>query len=99
MGRNEIRLRRQKMSSGRIAQHRNYGQLMERHERDVRLRRITRTVIYFLIVLVLLIIFLIVKRWESGQVSRSTSALFEETAPNLVMQKISSENRVLKIEC
>ena len=79
MGRNEIRLRRQKMSSGRIAQHRNYTQLMERHERDVRLRRITRTVIYFLIVLALLIIFLIVKRWESGQVSGKTAALFEDT--------------------
>jgi hypothetical protein len=69
MGRNEIRLRRQKMSSGRIAQHRNYGQLMQRHERDIRIRRITRIVIYFLIVLVLLIIFLIVSRWESGQVA------------------------------
>lgn len=67
MGRNEIRLRRQKMSSGRIAQHRNYGQLMQRHERDIRIRRITRIVIYFLIVLALLIIFLIVRRWESGQ--------------------------------
>ena len=79
MGRNEIRLRRQKMSSGRIAQHRNYGQLMERHERDIRMRRITRTVIYFLIVLVLLIIFLIVSRWESGQVSGKTAALSEES--------------------
>ena len=84
MGRNEIRLRRQKMSSGRIAQHRNYGQLMERHERDIRIRRITRIVIYFLIVLVLLIIFLIVSRWESGQVddnqpSVSTVATTEYT--------------------
>jgi len=69
MGRNEIRLRRQKMSSGRIAQHRNYGQLMERHERDVKIRRITRTVIYFLIVLFLFIVFLLVKRWENNRES------------------------------
>lgn len=79
MGRNEIRLRRQKMSSGRIAQHRNYSQLMERHERDVRIRRITRTVIYFLIVLFLFILFLIVKRWENNRENvGKTSALNTE---------------------
>ncbi len=81
MGRNEIRLRRQKMSSGRIAQHRNYGQLMERHERDVRIRRIMRTVIYFLIALFLFILFLIVKRWEHSQISGGkTSSICHEIA-------------------
>ena len=64
MGRNEIRLRRQKVSSGRISQHRNYGELMERHERDIRLRRIVRIFVYFLIILALLIVFVIVHRWE-----------------------------------
>jgi pilus assembly protein TadC len=64
MGRNEIRLRRQKMSSGRIAQHRNYAEVMARHERDVKLKRITRAFLYFLIIVFLLILFLIVGRWE-----------------------------------
>lgn len=85
MGRNEIRLRRQKMSSGRIAQHRNYGQLMERHERDVRIRRIMRTVIYFLIALFLFILFLIVKRWENSQVGDGkTSAACYEIAQSYI---------------
>lgn len=52
------------MSSGRIAHHRNYGELMERHERDIRLRRIAKTFIYFLIIAALLILFVIVRRWE-----------------------------------
>jgi hypothetical protein len=78
MGRNEIRLRRQKMSSGRIAQHRNYNQLMERHERDVKIRRITRTVIYFLIVLFLFILFLLVKRWENREGVGKTSVINSE---------------------
>ena len=64
------------MSSGRIAQHRNYGELMERHERDVRLRRIVRTFIYFLIIAALLIIFVIVRRWEEKKVdSKPATAL------------------------
>ena len=68
MGRNEIRLRRQKVSSGRIAQHRNYGELMERHERDIRLRRTVKAFIYFLIIVALLIMFVIVRRWETKKV-------------------------------
>jgi hypothetical protein len=57
------------MSSGRIAQHRNYGELMERHERDVKLRRIVKTFIYFLIIAALLIIFVTVRRWEQKKVN------------------------------
>jgi len=66
MGRNEIRLRRQRISSGRIAQHRNYGDIMARHERDVKLKRITRVFLYFLIIAVLLIIFFFVRRMEKN---------------------------------
>jgi uncharacterized membrane protein YvbJ len=64
MGRNEIRLRRQKMTSGRIAQHRNYADVMARHERDIKLKRIVRAFLYFLIIVFLVILFIIVRRWE-----------------------------------
>jgi len=42
---------------------------MERHERDVRLRRIVKTFIYFLIIAALLVMFLIVRRWEEKKVN------------------------------
>ena len=67
MGRNEIRMRRQLMNAGRIAHHRNYGELMARHEREVKIKRITKVVIYFLIIAFLLIIFIIVTRWENRE--------------------------------
>lgn len=67
MGRNEIRLRRQMMSAGRIAQHRNYGELMARHEREVKLKRITKIFVYFLIIAFLVIIFIMVARWEKRE--------------------------------
>ena len=52
------------MSSGKIAQHRNYGDLMARHERDVKIKRITRIFIYFILILVVIILFFIVRRLE-----------------------------------
>ncbi|HRJ31246.1 MAG TPA: hypothetical protein PLV21_14125 [Cyclobacteriaceae bacterium] len=71
MGRNEIRLRRNMMSTGRIARHRNYSELMRQHDRDTRLKRILRVFTYFLIVLFLLIILIIVIRWEAKQTEKS----------------------------
>ena len=64
MGRNDIRLKRQRLSSGRIAQHRNYGELLAIHERDKKIKRVTRVFIYFIIIAVLLLFFFMMRRWE-----------------------------------
>ena len=64
------------MTSGRIAQHRNYSDIMDRHERDVRIRRVVKTFIYFLIIVALLIMFLIVRRWEQQKVNVKPSSAF-----------------------
>ena len=76
MGRNEIRLRRNRISSGRIAQHRNYGDIMARHERDQKIRRIARVFTYFIIILVIVLLFYVVRIWE-----RKQSAPKEDTTP------------------
>ncbi len=81
MGRNDIRLKRQRLSSGRIAQHRNYGELMAIHERDKKIKRIIRVFIYFLIVAVLLAFFFIMRRWElkkSEGVKKEVSIHFDK---------------------
>lgn len=67
------------MSSGRIAQHRNYGDIMERHERDVRIRRVVKAFIFFLIILALLILFVIVSRLEEKKVNVKPSTAFVTT--------------------
>lgn len=64
MARNDIRLRRQRMTSGNIARHRNYGDLMERHARDQKWKRMFKVFIYFLIAAFLTIVLVIVLRWE-----------------------------------
>lgn len=51
------------MNPGRIASHRNYGRLMAAHERDQKIRRITRIVVYFLLVAFFVILFIMVSRW------------------------------------
>jgi hypothetical protein len=64
MGRNEIKLRRTNMSEGHIARHRNYGLLMKRHHRDLRVRRLTIVLIYVLLLIAVTVVFIIVKKEE-----------------------------------
>lgn len=58
------------MNSGRIASHRNYGKLMAAHERDQKIRRVTRIVIYFLLIAFFVILFVMVSRWNRQQQSQ-----------------------------
>ena len=57
------------MSAGRIAQHRNYGDLMARHEKELRIKRVVRLFMYFLIIAFAIILYFIVRRVETKQSS------------------------------
>lgn len=74
MGRSDIRLRRQ-MSSGRVARHRNYGEIMARHERGIKMRRIILVLVYFLIITIMVLVFVVVKRFEKKTAEKKTSAI------------------------
>lgn len=87
MGRNEIRLRRQMMSSGRIARHRNYGDLMARHEREQKIKRFARLITYLLLVVFLLIIFFIIIKWERQQDQKT------DTKPTDVSYHVQDDGR------
>lgn len=64
MGKNEIRLRKDRISTGRIIRHRNYSEIMRIHDREIRLKRVLRVFTYFLIILFIIILLLIIWRWE-----------------------------------
>jgi preprotein translocase subunit SecG len=71
------------MSAGRIARHRNYSTLMRQHEKDIKIKRIIRVFIYFLVILFFVIILAIVIRWEK----RST-----ENPPNKATTLVIDRN-------
>jgi hypothetical protein len=82
MGRNEIRLRRNIMSSGRIAQHRNYGEVMARHEKEVRIKRIRRVFMYFLIILFMIVVFMIFRQVQRSQGKPDTKGTVSVILPH-----------------
>lgn len=75
MGRHEIRLRRQRMTSRRIEGHKDYRALLDQHNKKSRRGRLLRSLIYVIIVLVLalLILFSLKKLYAShGEVPVQT---------------------------
>src|SRR5678816_2175190 len=60
MSRNDIRLRRQRASGA--SRFRNYGTVLERHEKEVRLKKIIRVFTYFAIILIVVMLIIIVSR-------------------------------------
>lgn len=48
MGRHEIRLRRNKMTSRRIESHKNYYEVLKRHQRTSRMKRLVRLIVLLL---------------------------------------------------
>jgi hypothetical protein len=68
MSRNEIRLRRKMMTSRRIERHKNFHDLMKRHERQIQLRKVGK----ILLVLFILLALTGVLYWLSGKKSTPT---------------------------
>jgi preprotein translocase subunit SecG len=66
------------MSTGRIARHRNYTELMRQHDRETKLKRVLRVFTYFLVILFLLIILFIVLRWEKKQLDQPENTTTSE---------------------
>ncbi len=64
MSRNEIRLRRHKMTSHGADRFRNYGAVLQQHEREMRMKKIMRAFTYFLIILIIFLLLVIVYRIE-----------------------------------
>ena len=64
MGRNEIRLRRQRMTARGIERFRNYNTVLKRHEENQRIKKVIKVFGFFVVLLVVIMIIIFLSRWE-----------------------------------
>ncbi len=64
MGKNEIRLRRSRFTGRGSDRFRNYGAVVEQHEKEKRLKKIFRAFTFFLIILILVALLFLVNHVE-----------------------------------
>lgn len=71
------------MSSGRIARHRNYSELLDRHERGIKIRRIVVGFLYFLVLIAAMVLYFLVRRLETQKekTKPSTSYVMRANTP------------------
>lgn len=67
MGKHEIRLRKQRLTSRGSDRFRNYGSILKQHEEEKRIKVIVKIFTYFLIIAILILIFVVVTRWEKSE--------------------------------
>ena len=79
MSRNEIRLRRHRMTASGADRFRNYSDVLSRHERDMKVRKIIRVFLMFMLILALIgMIFFLSQIEEKEPLSDPThSATYE----------------------
>jgi hypothetical protein len=74
MSRNEIRLRKNRISAGDIARHRNYGKLMRRHDRYLKMKRSIIALVYFLIITLMILVYMLTKLTKRAEQKKTTPA-------------------------
>lgn len=73
MGKHEIRIRRQRMSARGSERYRNYSSVLKQHGEGKRLKTITKIFTFFFIIIALILVFIVVSRWEEKQTGTKTS--------------------------
>ena len=73
MGRNEIRLRRSRLTGRGSDRFRNYGAVMEQHEKEMRLKKILRVFTLFFVILILIALIFFITQVERKAVQKKSS--------------------------
>ena len=73
MGRNEIRLRRSKLTGRGSDRFRNYGAVMEQHEKEMRMKKILRVFTMLLIILILVALIFFITQVERKATEKKSS--------------------------
>jgi hypothetical protein len=65
MGKHEIRMRRQRLTARGADRFKNYGAVLKQHEAEKRMKKIVRVFIFFLLIVLIVVLFRIVHKWEN----------------------------------
>jgi heme/copper-type cytochrome/quinol oxidase subunit 2 len=72
MSKHDIRLRRQKFTGRGIERYRNYGAVLERHEKEKRLKTILKVFTLLFIIFIVIVLIVIVSRVEKRAANKTS---------------------------
>lgn len=90
MGRNEIRLRRHRMTARGIERFRNYNYVLKRHEENQRIKKIMKVFGFFTALLIVLMLVIFLSRWEQRSRPDKTNQIDREIKTTYTYYTITS---------
>jgi len=86
MGKHEIRLRRQRLTARGAERFRNFNNVMQRHEEEMRTKKIIKVFTFFAVILIIVMLIIIINRFEEKQnkkepVKTSASKVLNQKQP------------------
>ena len=88
MSKHEIRLRRHKFTARGTERFRNYGAVLERHQQEMRIKKIMRAFTLFIIILIMVMLIIIVVRVERRVIKKTDSTASYE----ILTRRIEAES-------
>ena len=82
MSKHEIRLRRQKLTARGSERFRNYGAVLQRHEKEMRIRKMIRVFSFLFVILIVVMLIIILVNVESRAMVVSRVSLPRLTTDN-----------------
>jgi hypothetical protein len=71
-------MRRQRLTARGSERFKNYGSVLQQHEQEKKMKRIVKVFGFFLVIAVLIIIYLVVQRWESKRIKKNKTTFVSE---------------------
>jgi len=93
MGKHEIRLRRQRLTAKGADRFRNFNNVMQRHEEEMRIKKIVKVFTFFAIILILVMLIIIINRFEKKQQEKES---IKSTTSQAFKQKLISNNHAFR---
>lgn len=84
MGRNDIRLRRQRTTARGIDRFRNYNSVLQRYEQSQRLKKVMRVFGFFVVILVVIMMIIFLSRWEERGAESNSQGMMTGTSSAVI---------------
>lgn len=71
-------MRRQRLTARGSERYKNYGSVLQQHEKEQRMKKIVKVFAFFLVIAIAVLLYMIVQRWEEKKIKKEKTSYSTE---------------------
>lgn len=71
-------MRRQRLTARGSERYKNYGSVLQQHEKEQRMKKIVKVFAFFLVIAIAVLLYMIVQRWEEKKMKKEKTSYSTE---------------------